>query len=89
MAKKQQPSTQSTTDITLQGKGDLTHILALDGEGESALRGFSPRFQDIVDYIIKITHEIWEERGIGRLYEYYGTNMRIHTSSGDVFSRIR
>lgn len=51
------------------------------------MRGFDSRFNDIVDYIIKITHEIWEEHGIGRLYEYYGTNMRIHTSDGDIYTR--
>ena len=74
-------------DVTLQKKGDLAHILSSDGLEQPALRGFPPQFTDIVDYIIKITYEIWEERGIGRLYEYYGTNMRIHTSSGDIFTR--
>ncbi|KAA3655756.1 MAG: hypothetical protein DWQ04_33040 [Chloroflexi bacterium] len=74
-------------DITLQNKGDLTHILSANNIDTPAMRGFDPEFQDIVDYIVKITHEIWEERGIGRLYEYYGTNMRIHTSNGDIYTR--
>ncbi|MCP5099368.1 MAG: hypothetical protein GY943_27760, partial [Chloroflexi bacterium] len=74
-------------DITLQNKGDLTHILAATNADTPAMRGFDPQIQDIVDYIIKITHEIWEERSIGRLYDYYGTNMRIHTSSGDIYTR--
>lgn len=51
------------------------------------MRGFDPKFGDIVDYIVKVTHEIWEERAIGRLYDYYGTNMRVHTSDGDVYTR--
>jgi predicted ester cyclase len=76
-------------DVTLQGKGDVSLILTSDGAGEPAMRGFDPKFGDIVDYIIKITHEIWEERGIGRLYDYYGTNMRIHTSDEDIVSRER
>ena len=66
-----------TTDfkpqITLPSKGDLTTILSANGSKPSPMKGFAPQFQDIVDYIVKITHEIWEERGIGRLYEYYGT----------------
>ena len=80
------PSNQS--DITLQSKGDLAQIIAANGNEQTpALPGFDPQFKDIVDYIVKITHEIWEERAIGRLYDYYGTNMRIHTSSGDIYSR--
>jgi predicted ester cyclase len=81
-----------TPQPTLQHKGDLTQILSADGRQDDgselpAMQGFAPKFRDIVDYIVKITHEIWEERGIGRLYEYYGTNMRIHTSSGDIYTR--
>ncbi len=78
---------KTDTDITLHKKGGLTQILSSDGYDKPAMRGFDPKFRDIVDYIVKMTHEIWEERGIGRLYEYYGTNMRIHTSSGDIFTR--
>ena len=74
-------------DVTLHQKGDLANILSTDGLDLPTMRGFDPQFRDIVDYIVKITHEIWEERGIGRLYEYYGTNMRIHTSSGDIYTR--
>ena len=89
MAKEKEVSKTSNpqTNITLQKKGDLSHILAADGHDKPAMRGFSPKFQDIVDYIVKVTHEVWEERGIGTLYEYYGTNMRIHTSSGDIYTR--
>ena len=75
-------------DITLSSKGDVAKIIATDNSDQSlALSGFDPQFQDVVDYIVKITHEIWEERAIGRLYDYYATNMRIHTSSGDIFTR--
>ena len=79
---------QGSNDLTLQSRGNLTNILTLDHQAEKpAMKGFDPQFRDIVDYIIKITHEIWEERGIGRLYEYYGTNMRIHTSDGTIMGR--
>jgi hypothetical protein len=33
--------------------------------------GFSNKFRDFPDYIIGITHEIWEERGFATLHEYY------------------
>ena len=82
------PNGHVSNDLTLESRGNLTNILTLDHQAEKpAMKGFDPQFRDIVDYIIKITHEIWEERGIGRLYEYYGTNMRIHTSDGDIMGR--
>ena len=75
-------------DVTLHGKGNLTKILHTNPAPEKpAMHGFDPQFGDIVDYIIRITHEIWEDRAIGALYGYYGTNMKIHTSDGDIFSR--
>ena len=61
---------QPYANLTLQQKGDLTHILSADGLDAPAMRGFAPKFHDIVDFIVKITHEIWEERGIGRLYDF-------------------
>ncbi len=87
MAKEKTVVQPKNIDITLPSKGDLTTILSANGSQPSPMKGFAPRFQDIVDYIVKITHEIWEERAIGRLYEYYGTNMVIHTTSGEIFSR--
>ncbi|WP_420641530.1 ester cyclase [Candidatus Leptofilum sp.] len=89
MAKAKNPTDipADDVDLTLHSKGDLAHLLSTDGHTEPAMRGFAPKFHDIVDYIVKITHEIWEERGIGRLYDYYGTNMRIHTSNGEIYSR--
>lgn len=74
-------------DLTLESKGDLAHILTADGKGQGTMQGFDPQFADIVDYIIKVTHQIWEDRGIGKLYDYYGTNIRVHTSEGEVYSR--
>jgi predicted ester cyclase len=78
---------ENSADVTLANKGDLQVILSPNNSSAPAMRGFDPQFRDIIDYIVKITHEIWEERAIGRLYEYYATNMRIHMSDGEVFSR--
>jgi len=51
------------------------------------MAGFDDRFTDIVDYIIRITHEIWDEKGIGVIYETYAHNCEIHTSSGTIYGR--
>ena len=73
--------------ITLPGKGDLHHILSSNGSRQQPMAGFDEKFTDIVDYIVKITHEIWEERAIGKLYDYYATNIPVHTSGETIFGR--
>lgn len=50
-------------------------------EKRQALEGFDPEYNDILDYILKITHRIWEERGIGVIYDTYHNNITVHTSS--------
>ncbi|MFK8081009.1 MAG: ester cyclase [Granulosicoccus sp.] len=43
--------------------------------------GFDPRFKDFPDYIIGITREIWEERGIATLHQYYSTDIIVRSPS--------
>ncbi|GMR10557.1 MAG: ester cyclase [Anaerolineae bacterium] len=49
--------------------------------------GFDDEFVDIVDYIVKITHKIWEETGVGFIYDYYQPNCSVHTPSGLSYGR--
>ena len=43
--------------------------------------GFDPKYNDFVDYIMTITHEIWEEHGIGVIYDTYHNNVSIHSAA--------
>lgn len=36
-----------------------------------SMRGFEPTYVNIVDYIVRITHRIWEEKDIGYIYDTY------------------
>lgn len=47
-----------------------------------ALEGFSQRWKDFPDYIIGITNEIWESRGIGTLNHYYAENIPVRSPMG-------
>jgi hypothetical protein len=40
-----------------------------------SMKGFDPKWKDLPDYILGITKEIWEDRGIARLHHYYGRDM--------------
>ena len=39
------------------------------------MKGFDPKFADFPGYIIGITKEIWEDRGIATLHEYYAPDI--------------
>jgi hypothetical protein len=49
-----------------------------------AMKGFNPRWKDLPDYILGITKEIWEDRGVATLHHYYGRDMLKRGSSGIV-----
>ena len=57
------------------------------GERRMPMRGFDPEYPDIVDYIIRITHRIWEEKDVGYIYDTYQHNCVIHDSMGDRHGR--
>ena len=49
-----------------------------------ALDGFDPRWKDFPDYIIGITKEIWEDRGIATLHHYYAETMPVRSPASVV-----
>ena len=57
------------------------------GERRQPMCGFDPQYTDIVDYIIRITHHIWEEKAVGYIYDTYQHNCVVHGSGGDVHGR--
>jgi predicted ester cyclase len=57
------------------------------GERRMAMRGFEAEYADIVDYIVRITHRIWEEKEIGYIYDTYQHNCIVHGSMGDAHGR--
>ncbi|MCS4096214.1 nuclear transport factor 2 family protein [Rhizobium sp. BK176] len=43
------------------------------------MKGFDPKFKDLPDYIIGITKEIWEDRKIATLHQYYADDMAVRS----------
>jgi hypothetical protein len=48
------------------------------------LTGFNPRWVDFPDYIIGITREIWEDRGIATLNHYYAPDIVVRSPASVV-----
>ena len=46
------------------------------------MKGFDPRFRDFPDYILGITQEIWEQRGLSTLHDYYAEDIVVRSPSG-------
>lgn len=46
------------------------------------MKGFQDKFADLPDYILKITHEIWEERRLRTLDHYYAPDLPMRFPSG-------
>lgn len=49
-----------------------------------ALEGFDPKFTDFPDYILGITKEIWEQRGLDTLHHYYAPDITVRSPSSIV-----
>jgi predicted ester cyclase len=59
------------------------------GERRQPLAGYEDTFVDIVDFILRVTHRIWEEKAVGYLYEHYAHNVRVVADEGFVYGRER
>ena len=46
------------------------------------MKGFSNRWKDFPDYIIGITKEIWEDRGVATLNHYYADDIPVRSPMG-------
>jgi predicted ester cyclase len=56
-------------------------------ERRQPLQGFEDQYVDIIDYIVRITHRIWEEKDIGYIYDTYRHNCRVQDDAGLQYGR--
>lgn len=54
----------------------------VEGPRRQALEGFEPVYRDIVDYIVRCTHRIWEEKNVGLCRTHYSEDCVLHTLAG-------
>lgn len=53
-----------------------------EGPARQALPGFEPVYRDFVDYIVRCTHRIWEEKNVGLCRTHYSDDCVMHTLAG-------
>ena len=52
------------------------------GPRKHSMKGFEDTYVDIVDYIIRITHRIWEDQDVGYIYDTYSPSCRVYDDGG-------
>ena len=64
--------------------GRTLEDLLAQGPRRQDLPGYDPVYRDFVDYIIRCTHRIWEEKNVGLCRSHYAPDCAIHTLAGPV-----
>ena len=49
------------------------------------MKGFAKQFKDLPDYILKITYQIWENRDVESIMQYYAENIPVRSPSGVIY----
>ncbi|MEV5037883.1 ester cyclase [Peribacillus frigoritolerans] len=63
----------------LDTKDDYDYInIEETNQKKQRMNGFDPEYNNIVDYIVKITRQIWKEKDIGLIYDTYSTSISVH-----------
>ena len=66
---------------------DYVDLAPTDRPRSQSLRGFDECYTDIVDYIVRCTHRIWDERDVGLIYTHYTHNAVLYGTMGTLYSR--
>ena len=78
----------SETSRVLQvERRDFVDLVPTDRPPAQGMRGFDPIYTDIVDYIVRCTHRIWDERDVGLIYTHYTHNAAVYYTNGAVYNR--
>lgn len=66
------------------GGRDIAQILVPQGARRQDIPGFGEEYSDIVDYILRCTHRIWEQKDVGLIATHYAPDIVVHMMTGPV-----
>ena len=70
--------------VSILTGADIGTLLCPEGPRRQPMTGFDETYRDVVDYIIRCTFRIWEEKDIGLIATHYAPDCPIHTATGTV-----
>lgn len=87
------PKTKGASPVALEEsvlqveRRDYPDLAPTNRPRSQAMEGFDDIYTDIVDYIIRCTHKIWDERDIGLIYTHYTHNCVLYGTTGTIYNR--
>jgi len=81
------PVLLKTEHVKQVERHDYPDLAPQDAPRSQSLRGFDDIYTDIVDYIVRCTHRIWDERDIGLIYTHYTHNCVLYGTTGTIYTR--
>ncbi|NIY71264.1 ester cyclase [Marivivens donghaensis] len=66
---------------------DFVDLVPETRQRAHSMEGFDDCYSDIVDYIIRCTHKIWDERDVGLIYTHYTHNCVLYGTMGTMYNR--
>ena len=82
-----QPHPSGDKAVLQVERRDFVDLVPENRERVQSMRGFDDCYTDIVDYIVRCTHRIWDERDVGLIYTHYTHNCVAYSSLGTVYNR--
>ena len=81
------PTGAGSSDVLQVERHDFVDLVPQDRKRVQPMQGFDPIYTDIVDYIIRCTHRIWDERDVGLIYTHYTHNCVVYTPGKTMYDR--
>lgn len=86
------PKTKGASPVAVENvlqveRHDYPDLAPTNRPRSQSLNGFDDIYTDIVDYIIRCTHKIWDERDIGLIYTHYTHNCVLYGTTGTIYNR--
>src|SRR5262245_10054129 len=87
-ATKATPLSKKDDESVLQvERRDFVSLVPEQRKRVQPMQGFDEIYTDIVDYIVRCTHRIWDERDIGLIYTHYTHNIVLYGTTGTLYNR--
>ena len=68
-------------------RADFAELVPEGRPAVHGMEGFDPCYSDIVDYIVRCTHKIWDERDVGLIYTHYTHNIVLYLPTMTIYNR--
>ena len=78
---------ESASTVLQVERHDYVDLAPTHRKRAHSMNGFDDIYTDIVDYIVRCTHRIWDERDIGLIYTHYTHNCTLYGTMGTLYDR--